>query len=222
MKLVVLGGGPAGYVAALRAAQLGAQSVLVEAREVGGTCLNRGCIPTKSMVASVERLRGARDAADFGVEVGTPGVDFAALMRRKDEVVAHERAGVEHLLKARKVEVVAGHGRLVGPRRVRVEPIAGGGDGGPGEPLEIEGDALVLLVGPPECAAVILAVPTDRVENIAAVGLQAVTQAIVQPAGAALPEFEQGGQQAVTAPVRRHGNVAVGVLPVEFLEALLQ
>jgi dihydrolipoamide dehydrogenase len=145
MKVVVLGGGPAGYVAALRAAQLGAQSVVVEEREVGGTCLNRGCIPTKAMVASVERLRQARDDAGFGIEVGEPGVDFAALMRRKDEVVAHERAGVEHLLKARKVEVVAGRGRLVGPRRVRVEPAAGGE--GSAEPLEIEGDALVLASG---------------------------------------------------------------------------
>ena len=147
VKLVVLGGGPAGYVAALRAAQLGAQSVVVEAREIGGTCLNRGCIPTKALVAGVERLRQAREAPTFGVEVGEVSVDFAALMRRKDEVVAHERAGVEHLLKARKVEVVAGRGRLVGPRRVRVEPIAGGGDAGLGEPLEVEGDALVLASG---------------------------------------------------------------------------
>ncbi len=89
MKLVVLGGGPAGYVAALRAAQLGAQSVVIEAREIGGTCLNRGCIPTKALVAGVERLRQAREAPTFGVEVGRVSVDFAALMRRKDEVVAH-------------------------------------------------------------------------------------------------------------------------------------
>jgi dihydrolipoamide dehydrogenase len=147
VKLVVLGGGPAGYVAALRAAQLGAQAVLVEAREIGGTCLNRGCIPTKSLVAGVERLRQARGAAAFGVEVGEVRVDFAALMRRKQEVVAQQRAGVEHLLKGRKVEVVLGRGRLVGPRRLRVAPIDGGGDDALGEPLEIEGDALVLASG---------------------------------------------------------------------------
>jgi dihydrolipoamide dehydrogenase len=145
VKLVVLGGGPAGYVAALRAAQLGAQAVVVEAREIGGTCLNRGCIPTKALVAGVERLRQAREAAAFGVEVGEVSVDFAALMRRKGEVVAQQRAGVEHLLKGRKVEVVSGRGRLVGPRRLRVDPIAGGG--GLGEPLELEGDALVLASG---------------------------------------------------------------------------
>ncbi len=68
-KIVVLGGGPAGYVAALRAAQLGAAVTLVEEREIGGTCLNRGCIPTKSMVAGAERLR-ARDDAAFGVVTG--------------------------------------------------------------------------------------------------------------------------------------------------------
>jgi dihydrolipoamide dehydrogenase len=150
MRLIVLGGGPAGYVAALRASQLGAQATLVEAREIGGTCLNRGCIPTKSLVASVERLRQAREAAAFGVEVGEARVDLGALMRRKQEVVAQQRAGVEHLLKARKVDVVAGRGRLIGPRRVRVEPVGDGGVGpaaAAGEPLELEGDALVLASG---------------------------------------------------------------------------
>ena len=69
-KVLVLGGGPAGYVAAGRAAQLGAEVVLVEARDIGGTCLNRGCIPTKAMVAGAERLHQARIAGDYGVTVG--------------------------------------------------------------------------------------------------------------------------------------------------------
>ncbi len=108
--IVVLGGGPAGYVAALRAAQLGARVTVVESREIGGTCLNRGCIPTKALVAAVQRLRLARGAGEFGIELGEPRVDFGALMARKSAVVAQQRGGVEHLLKGRKVDVVAGPG----------------------------------------------------------------------------------------------------------------
>ncbi len=122
--IVVLGGGPAGYVAALRAAQLGAQVTLIEAREVGGTCLNRGCIPTKALVAAVERLRLARGAGQFGIALGEPRLDFGALMARKAAVVAQQRGGVEHLLKGRKVEVVAGHGRLLDAHTVRVSGAA--------------------------------------------------------------------------------------------------
>ena len=118
--IVVLGGGPAGYVAALRAAQLGAEVTVVESREIGGTCLNRGCIPTKALVAAVERLRLARGAGEFGIELGEPRVDFGALMARKAAVVAQQRGGVEHLLKGRKVEVVAGRGRLLDAHTVRV------------------------------------------------------------------------------------------------------
>jgi dihydrolipoamide dehydrogenase len=132
-KIVILGGGPAGYVAALRAAQLGASVALVESRDIGGTCLNRGCIPTKALVAAVGRLRDARGAGDFGVELGEPRVDFGALMARKSAVTAQQRGGVEHLLKGRKVEVVAGHGRLIDAHTVRATQAAGAG-GGPVAP----------------------------------------------------------------------------------------
>ena len=87
MRIVVLGGGPAGYVAALRAAQLGADVTLVEAREIGGTCLNRGCIPTKAMVAGAARLQEARRGGEYGVELGDASrLDFAAFMARKEAV----------------------------------------------------------------------------------------------------------------------------------------
>ena len=82
-KILVLGGGPAGYVAAGRAAQLGAEVTLVEAREIGGTCLNRGCVPTKAMVAGAERLHEARRGADYGVVTGAVSLDFDAFMARK-------------------------------------------------------------------------------------------------------------------------------------------
>ncbi len=139
-SIVVLGGGPAGYVAALRAAQLGAGVTLVEAREVGGTCLNRGCIPTKALVAATERLRAARGAAEFGVLIGEPTVDLSALLARKDTVTAQQRAGVEHLLKGRKVAVVAGAGRLLDAHTVHVEQASG-------ERRELAPDAVIVATG---------------------------------------------------------------------------
>ncbi len=147
-RILVLGGGPAGYVAAGRAAQLGAEVTLVEAREIGGTCLNRGCIPTKAMVAGAERLHEARRAAEYGVLVGEVGLDFTAFMARKEAATAQLRGGVEHLLKARKVAVVAGRGTLAGPDRIALAPgavLADGRvlpDGG-----ELEGDAVILASG---------------------------------------------------------------------------
>ena len=135
-KLLVLGGGPAGYVAAGRAAQLGAEVTLVEARDIGGTCLNRGCIPTKAMVAGAERLHEVRMAGDFGVRTGPVSLDFPAFMARKDAVTAQLRDGVAQLLKARKVEVVAGRATLAGPGRLHLD------DG-----RELTGDAVVLASG---------------------------------------------------------------------------
>jgi dihydrolipoamide dehydrogenase len=135
-RLLILGGGPAGYVAAGRAAQLGAEVVLVEAREIGGTCLNRGCIPTKAMVAGAERLHAARAAATYGVETGPVVLDFPAFMARKAAVSAQLREGIAHLLKARKVRVVPGRAALAGPGRLALE------DG-----TTLESDAVILASG---------------------------------------------------------------------------
>jgi dihydrolipoamide dehydrogenase len=111
-RVVVLGGGPAGDVAALRASQLGAEVVMVERAELGGTCLNWGCIPTKSLLATADLLRRIRGAADLGIEVGEVRVDFARMMERKEEVVLAMRRGVESACRRRRVEVVRGEGRI--------------------------------------------------------------------------------------------------------------
>ena len=111
-RVVVLGGGPAGDVAALRAAQLGASVTLIERAELGGTCLNWGCIPTKSLLASADLLRRIRRAVDLGIEVGEVRVDFARMMERKEEIVLAMRRGVESACRRRRVEVVRGEGRL--------------------------------------------------------------------------------------------------------------
>jgi dihydrolipoamide dehydrogenase len=111
---VVLGGGPAGDVAALRGAQLGAQVTLIERAELGGTCLNWGCIPTKSLLATADLLRKIRRAAEFGIEVGDVHIDFTRMMERKEEVVLKMRSGVEAACKRRKVDVVRGQGVIDG------------------------------------------------------------------------------------------------------------
>ena len=147
-KILVLGGGPAGYVAAGRAAQLGAEVTVVEAREIGGTCLNRGCIPTKAMVAGAARLHEARRSAEYGVEVGDVRLDFAAFMARKEAATVQLRDGVVHLLKARKVQVVAGRATLAGPGRLALAPGATLPDGTVLEDGgELEGDAVILASG---------------------------------------------------------------------------
>jgi dihydrolipoamide dehydrogenase len=113
-RVVVLGGGPAGDVAALRAAQLGAEVTLVERDELGGTCLNWGCIPTKSLLAGADLLRRIRHAADFGIKVSPPEVDFERMMARKEENVLRMRGGVAAACKRHKVNVVKANGVVDG------------------------------------------------------------------------------------------------------------
>ena len=121
--VVLIGSGPGGYVAAIHAARQGAKVAIVEqkATEWGGTCLNWGCIPTKTLVQSAEVLRTVRRAAEFGVNVGESEIDWTAMQARKDRVVASMRQGVQGLLKSNGVEMVTGRGRLVGPGRVAVD-----------------------------------------------------------------------------------------------------
>jgi dihydrolipoamide dehydrogenase len=113
-RVVVLGGGPAGDVAALRAAQLGADSTLVERAELGGTCLNWGCIPTKALLATADLLRRVRRADEYGLVVPEVSFDFPKMMERKDGIVLKMRQGVEGAAKRKGVRVVKGEGRVEG------------------------------------------------------------------------------------------------------------
>ncbi|MCZ7661746.1 MAG: dihydrolipoyl dehydrogenase [Thermoleophilia bacterium] len=118
--IVIIGGGPGGYVAALRAAQLGAEVVLVERDTVGGTCLNRGCIPTKALVSSVGVLDYCRNAASYGVKVGSVSPDYGRMIARKDKTVAQLVRGVEHLLRRAGVRVLTGSGSILEPGLVEM------------------------------------------------------------------------------------------------------
>lgn len=112
--LVVLGGGPAGYTAAKRASQLGMKVALVEKESLGGTCLHKGCIPTKSFLKSAEIITMMKNARQYGISSVDPEFDFADIRARKDKVVDHMFHGIEQLMKAHQITVYKGKGRLLG------------------------------------------------------------------------------------------------------------
>jgi dihydrolipoamide dehydrogenase len=118
--LVVVGGGPGGYVGAVRAAQLGLRTALVERDKVGGTCLHVGCIPTKVLLHTAELLEDVRAASEFGLAVDGARLDMPQLRRRKDRVVLTNFRGVEYLMRKNNITVAAGDGSLLDPTHVRV------------------------------------------------------------------------------------------------------
>ncbi|MFN0311767.1 dihydrolipoyl dehydrogenase [Kurthia gibsonii] len=113
--LVILGGGPAGYVAAIRAAQLKLKVAIVEKEKLGGTCLHKGCIPTKALLKSAEQLRSLKKAHDFGIELTSYGFNYHIAHERKNAVVAQLEAGIQALMKKGKIDVYTGTGRILGP-----------------------------------------------------------------------------------------------------------
>ncbi|MCR4424778.1 MAG: dihydrolipoyl dehydrogenase [Firmicutes bacterium] len=123
--LVILGGGPGGYVCAIRAAQYGLRCALVEKADLGGTCLNWGCIPTKALAHTADMVADARRGAEFGISIPAVDIDFPRVMSRKDRVVARLRNGVGFLLKKWKVDVISGRGRIDTPGAVLIEAADG-------------------------------------------------------------------------------------------------
>ncbi len=117
--IAILGSGPGGYVTALYAAQCGLKSVLIEKGKIGGTCLNRGCIPTKALLHGTEVLDTLQNASRFGVTVHDVGYDLAAMYSYRDATVGKLRKGIQGLLKHHGVTVISGHGELTGPGTLR-------------------------------------------------------------------------------------------------------
>jgi len=118
--IVVLGGGSAGYATALRAKQLGYSVALIEKEKLGGTCLHRGCVPTKALLHSAEIADVAREGAKYGVTSSVEGIDIAGVLGFKDNLVAGKFKGLQGLIKANGIAVIEGEGRLVAPNTVRV------------------------------------------------------------------------------------------------------
>lgn len=119
--IVVLGGGSGGYAAALRGAQLGMSVALIEADKVGGTCLHKGCIPTKALLHAAELADNAREGAHFGVHTELTGIDMAGVNEYKTSVIGRLYKGLQGLIKSRKITVIEGYGKLVGPDTVEVD-----------------------------------------------------------------------------------------------------
>jgi len=140
MHIIVLGGGPGGYAAACEAARLGAEVTLIEAARLGGTCLNWGCIPTKTILRSAHIILDTREAASFGLVAAPASVDIPALRARKDRVVNELVKQIESSARRLKVRVITGTGKLAGSRSVEVAFADGTNE-------VVEGDAIILATG---------------------------------------------------------------------------
>ena len=128
LDVVIIGSGPGGYVAAIRAGQLGLKTAIVERdKRLGGTCLHRGCIPTKALLWTAELYSHIQQAAEFGIDLKTPTINWPAAMEHKAKVVTGGANGIDYLMKKNKVQVVKGHGRIVGKGKVEVTLNEGGG-----------------------------------------------------------------------------------------------
>jgi dihydrolipoamide dehydrogenase len=140
--VVVIGAGPGGYVAAIRAAQLGLKTACIESRaSLGGTCLNIGCIPSKALLQSSEKFAEAGHAlAEHGVKVGEVGLDLGVMMGRKDKVVTTLTRGVEFLFRKNKVDWLRGKGRIAAPGRLAIA-------GADGAAREVEATSIIISTG---------------------------------------------------------------------------
>ena len=141
VRITILGAGPGGYMAAIKAAHLGAEVTVIENDRLGGTCLNRGCIPTKTIKSSAEALDIARRLSEFGITAeGGFKPDMPAIIARKEKVVSILVKGIESLFKSNKIRLIKGKGTLLSPTRVKVEGLDG-------SISEVEGDKLILATG---------------------------------------------------------------------------
>ena len=138
--VAILGGGPGGYVAAIRAGQLGLKTVVIEKDKVGGTCLHVGCIPTKALLEAAEVLLHCKRAGEFGIRVAEATLDLKAAMERKDRVVKKNFMGTEGLLRKHKVTTLKGTGKLLSAKSIEVK-------GADGSVQTIEAGAIVLATG---------------------------------------------------------------------------
>ncbi|GAA6513234.1 dihydrolipoyl dehydrogenase [Phocea massiliensis] len=138
-QLIVIGAGPGGYEAAIRAAQLGLTTALVENRQVGGTCLNRGCIPTKALLHAAALYRGVQEFESVGLCAQGVSFDIQKVHDRKNQVIEQLRSGIEQLIKANKIDLYQGTGTLTGPHSVTVAT----GEG----PVELAGENILVATG---------------------------------------------------------------------------
>ncbi|ASZ14063.1 dihydrolipoyl dehydrogenase [Chitinophaga pendula] len=138
--VIVIGSGPGGYPAAIRASQLGLRVAIVEKENLGGICLNWGCIPTKALLKSAQVADYGRHGSAYGLNFGEVGVDFPAVIQRSREVANKKSKGVQYLMKKNKIDVIMGYGRLKAPGQVEVTSADG-------NKLTFQGKYMVLATG---------------------------------------------------------------------------
>ena len=155
-RITIIGGGPGGYVCAVRGAQLGAQVTIVERDALGGTCLNWGCVPTKALLHGARLYRAIRDAGRFGIECTPAPVRFDKMMERKDVVVQNNVSGLESLLKRHGVTVIRGTGRLLDPHTVEI-------DNGEGNISREGAEAVVIATGSAPLVPSFMKLDKDRI-----------------------------------------------------------
>jgi len=137
--IAVLGGGPAGYVAAIRAAQLGAKVVLIEEKELGGVCLNIGCIPTKALLKTAETATTIKRSKEFGIDSHMENINWNVAVDRKNRVVKNLNTGLEQLLRAKGVTIIKGRGTVASDRKLIVQTAE--------EAIEVNCEKLILTTG---------------------------------------------------------------------------
>jgi dihydrolipoamide dehydrogenase len=150
--VAIVGGGPAGYTAAIRGAEYGLKVALIEKTgKLGGTCLHVGCIPTKALLFNAEIWDHLQHAADFGIEgMGTPALNWASVLQRKDGIITKHAKGLDFLMKKHKIARMEGYGRLTGPAMDgvhTVEVTAAGGNGATGETSQVKAKNVFLATG---------------------------------------------------------------------------
>ncbi len=119
--IAILGAGPGGYVAAIRAKKLGLDVIIIEKENLGGVCLNWGCIPTKALAHTVEVIETVKKSGELGISISGMEIDFKKVIERKDKVVSIQRGGLEYNFKKNGIEIVRGSGRLVSQNKIAVK-----------------------------------------------------------------------------------------------------
>lgn len=136
--VIVVGGGPGGYVAAIKAAQVGKKAALIEKKDLGGTCLNVGCIPTKTLIANAQVLEKILHAAEFGITTGPITFDYSKMKERKDQVVSKIRKSLEGLIQSNGIKILRGHAEFVGPKEIKVKGI---------DNLMLQAESIIIATG---------------------------------------------------------------------------
>ncbi|MCB1166421.1 MAG: FAD-dependent oxidoreductase, partial [Leptospiraceae bacterium] len=142
--VVVIGSGPGGYSAAIRASQLGLRSAIVEKEALGGICLNWGCIPTKALLESAHLLEKVKKGRDFGLEIGEATAAFDRVIDRSRNVANRMSLGVDYLMKKNEIQVIRGTARIAGPGKISIEPAS---DAPEDQPTEVEAKDIILATG---------------------------------------------------------------------------